>query len=163
MGVLLLLLEGLGHSAQPHGAQLLDGGLYQHSSSLSLTGGLFTGVEGFRAANVGVVERRLWLGRRLDLLAVQMALQNRFDALVGTSMERDGAARGRLHSLARVLLGEPQNAEAGALALFRGALAGDDAIKQFGGRRADGLGPVHQARGCPLQVPLMRLGPVIVD
>src|SRR6266571_9362883 len=122
MGVLLLLLEGLGHSAQPHGAQFLNGGLYQHGSSLSLTGGLFTAVKVFRAANVGVVERRLGLGRRLDRLAVQMAMQNRFDALVGTSMERDGAACGRLHSLGGVLLGEPQNAEAGAVTLFRVAL-----------------------------------------
>src|SRR6266571_5274729 len=144
MGVLLLLLEGLGHSAQPHGAQFLNGGLYQHGSSLSLTGGLFTAVEVFRASNVGVVERRLWLGRRLDRLAVQIALQNRFDALVGTSAERGGASRSCLHSLAGVLLGKPQNAEAGAVALFRVALAGHDAIKQFGGRRTDGLGPVHQ-------------------
>ena len=61
-----------------------------------------------------------------------------------------------------VLLGEPQNAEAGAVALFRVALAGHDAIEQFGGRRTDGLGPVHQPGGRPLQVPLVRLGPVIV-
>src|SRR5580700_5430091 len=108
-------------------------------------------------------ERRLWLGRRLDLLAVQMVLQNRLDAGVGTGMERDGAARSRLHSLAGVLLGEPQNAEAGAIALFRMALAGHDAIKQFGGCRTDRLGPVHQAGGRPLQVPLVRLGPVIMD
>src|SRR5436853_247453 len=132
-------------------------------SSLSLIGGLFTGVEVFRAANVGVVERRLGLGRRLDRLAVQMALQNRFDALVGTSMERDGAARGRLHSLGGVLLGEPQNAEAGAVTLFRVALGGHDVIQQSGGRRTDRLSPVHQPGGRPLQMPLMRLGPVVVD
>src|SRR5258708_13657392 len=136
MGVLLLLLEGLGHSAQPHGAQFLDGGLYQHGSSLSLVGGLFTAVEIFRAANVGVVERRLGFGRRLDRLAVQVALQNRLDPLARTSIQRTSAARRRLHSLAGVLLGEPQNAEAGAVTLLRGALAGDNAIEQIVGPRA---------------------------
>src|SRR5260370_33067737 len=129
MGVLLLMLEGLAHSAQPHGAQFLDGGLYQHGSSLSLVGGLFTAVEIFRAANVGVVERRLGFGRRLDRLAVPVALQNRLDALVRTSIQRDSAARRRLHSLAGVLLREPQNAEGGAGNLRRVAAAGDNAIE----------------------------------
>src|ERR1039457_6116947 len=78
-----------------------------------------------------------------------MALQNRFDALVGTRIERDGAVGGRLHSLARVLLGEPQNAEAGAVALFRVALAGHDAVEQFGGRRARGAAPSPPAGGPP--------------
>src|SRR5712691_10278739 len=111
---------------------------------------MWSAVEVFRAADVGVVERRLWLGHRFDRLAVQVALQNRFDALVGTSLERDGAARSRLHSLAGVLFGEPQNAEAGAIALFRVALGGHDAIEQFGGRWTDALGPFHQAGGRPL-------------
>src|ERR1035441_10408817 len=78
-------------------------------------------------------------------------------------MPTQGRAGTRLHSLVRILLGKPENAEAGAIALFRVGLAGHDAIKQFAGRRADGLGPVHQAGGRPLQVPLVRLGPVIVD
>src|ERR1039458_4101383 len=37
----------------------------------------------------------------------------------------------------------------------------NDAIKQFAGRRADGLGPVHQAGGRPLQVELERLPGVL--
>src|SRR5260370_26239725 len=84
----LLLLEGLGHSAQPHGAQFLDGGLYQHGSSLSLIGGLFTGVEVFRAANVGVLEGRLGRGPRLGRLAVKVATPTHFYSQDRTRMER---------------------------------------------------------------------------
>src|ERR1017187_8165768 len=108
-------------------------------SSLFLTGGLVTGVEVFRAANVGVVERRLWLGRRRDGLAVQMALHNRFHAGVRNNTRREDAAGGsRLTSLVRIVLGKPQNAEAAAIAFFRVGLAGHDAIKQSPGRAADG-------------------------
>src|SRR6266576_7270412 len=43
------------------------------------------------------------------------------------------------------------------------ALAGHDPIKQSGGLRADSLSPFHQAGGRPLQMPLMRLRPVLAD
>src|SRR5258708_23310464 len=62
-----------------------------------LQGGRFVRIEVFRAADIRVVERRLGWGRRVDGLAVQVAFQNGFHALVRAGLERNGPARGGLH------------------------------------------------------------------
>src|SRR5262249_12523388 len=110
-----------------------------------------------------MLQRRLWLRRSLNRLGVQIALQNRLDALVRTSLKGDGAMGSRFHSQPCILFGKPQDAEAGAVALFRVASAGDDAIKQLSSRRTDGFGPAHQTGRRPFEMALMGLGAMIID
>src|SRR2546422_10337441 len=130
-------------------------------SSWLLQGGWFVGIEVLRAADIRMVERRLWLGSRFDGLAVQIALQDGFHALVGAGFQSNGPACSGLQTLRGVLLAKPQNAEAGAVALFGMAFGGDDAVKQIRSRRTHGFGPVHEPGRRPLYMALMRLGPVL--
>ena len=66
-----------------------------------------------------MVDGRLRIGRRLQNLAVQVIFQNRFQALVGADLERHGAPRGGFYARVRVLVPEPDDAQAGAEALLR--------------------------------------------
>src|SRR6266705_998561 len=116
-------------------------------SSWLLQGGWFVGIEVLRAADIRMVERWLWLGSRFDGLAVQVALQDGFHALVRAGIQSNGPSCSGLETLRGVLLAESQNAETGAVALLRVAFGGDDALKQIGGRRTHGFGPVHEPEG----------------
>jgi hypothetical protein len=92
-----------------------------------------------------MVERRLRLDSALDGLAVQIALQYGFHTLVRTGIQGNGPACSRLQTLRGVLLAQPQNAEAGAVALFGVAFGRDDALKQIGGRGTCGFWPSSRA------------------
>src|SRR5437667_2101041 len=99
------------------------------SSSWLLQGGRFARIEVFRAADVGMVERRLRRSSRLDGLAIQITFQNGFHALVGAGLERNGAARSGLQAQWGVRVAEPQNAQAGSIALFRVAFRRQNAVE----------------------------------
>src|SRR5947207_6150886 len=112
--------------------------------------GIFIGIEVLRAADIRMLERRLWLGSRFDGLAVQVALQDRFHARIGAGLQSNGPACGGLQTLRGVLLAQPQNAETGKVALFRMAFGGDDALKQISGGRTNDFGPIHEPDRGPL-------------
>jgi hypothetical protein len=61
-----------------------------------------------------------------------------------------------LQPLVAVLVAESDNAQARAESLLWMRLRGENAIQQFGGKRADLPTPFHQARRRPLQVSLVR-------
>src|SRR6266567_196219 len=119
-------------------------------SSWLLQGGWFVGIEVLRAADIRMVERRLWLGSWFDGLAVQVALQDGFHARVRAGIQSNGPACSGLQTLRGVLLAESQNAQTGAVALLGMAFGGDDAFKQISSCGTHGFGPVHQPGRCPL-------------
>ena len=92
--------------------------------------------------------------------AIEAVLEDGVDVAVRAGLGGPGPGTGRFHPLAPVALGEPQNAQAGAITLLGVRAILEDGLDEGGGVGADGAGPVEQARGRPLQVLAMRLGHV---
>ena len=91
-------------------------------------------------------------GWSLQRLAIEGALQNRFDAVVGTSAGGHRSLSGRFQAFVRIVFAQAQNAQARAVAHFGMGLTFQDGSEQLGRRRAYRLGPVDQARGRPGEV-----------
>jgi len=79
---------------------------------------------------------------------------------VGAGADSAGAATGLFQPRVAVAFGQPQDAQAGAVALLGVRPVGEDGFDERGGVRADGAAPGDEARGAPLQVLLMGLGHV---
>src|SRR5206468_6813384 len=84
--------------------------------------------------------------------SVEAVLEDRVDVAVGARVDRDGAGAGRLEPRGAVALGQPQDAEARAIALLGMRPICEDRLHQGGGLRAYGAGPVDESRGPPLVV-----------
>lgn len=109
-----------------------------------------------------MIDGRRGRRRLFRFQAVQLLFENRAQALIAAHIERDGARGGGLHPRVRILLAQPDDAQAGAVALLGMAVAVEDAGNHCGRVRADAGGPIEDARGAPFQMPLVGLGPVLV-
>ena len=108
VATLLLLAESLGHCLESESAEFLACWLCQHGSSFpSLQSGPVARGKVVGAKQIGVIQRRFGSRLGLGFRAVQMVLQNRFQALIGAGVERDGTARCSLNALFGVLVAEP--------------------------------------------------------
>jgi len=96
-------------------------------------------------------------GRRffgLDL--VELSVEDVLDALVGDNASGEGAATGSLQAILAVPLGQPEQAQAGAVGLLRMLARVEERLDELSGVRADGLSPAHEPFRRPLQVLLVR-------
>lgn len=81
-----------------------------------------------RSADVGMKDRSPVRGAPLRGVAIQIVVEDGFDRSVGIRADIDGAGSGGLDALVAEHLGEPNDAEAGAEALFRMRLALQDQL-----------------------------------
>src|SRR6516165_295222 len=104
-----------------------------------------------------------WRQRRelRDRLLVERVLQDRFHALEATGIRLQGALGGCFHAGYRVAFGEPDDAQARAIAHLRMRLIRQNALDESSSVRSDLFRPVHHARGRPLQMGLMALRSVL--
>lgn len=100
---------------------------------------------------------------RFPRLVFQMVGEDGFDADVGAGAEMQGAFAGGLQSFGAGGLAQPQEAQAGAETLFGMGATGGDVFHDPRTMRAGLLGPLHDPAGGPLQIALMRLGPMFLD
>src|SRR5437870_9220025 len=87
----------------------------------------------------------LWPGE-----PVEAVLQDRVHMAIGAGLDGAGAGAGGLEPRRAVVLGQPQDTEARAIALLGTGTIRENCLDQRGGLRADGAGPVDEARGRPL-------------
>src|SRR5208282_1962486 len=87
--------------------------------------------------------------------------QDRFDVSVGAGAGRHRAGARGLESLSAVALGQPENAEARAVALLGVPALREDRARELPRLGPDALGPAHDPRRRPLQVLLVALGHVL--
>src|SRR5438876_2258655 len=88
---------------------------------------------------------------------IEAVLEDRVDVAVGARVDRAGAGAGGLEPLGAVALGQAQDPEARTIALLGMRAIRENRLDQRGGVRADGVGPVDEARGRPFEVVLMGL------
>jgi hypothetical protein len=91
-------------------------------------------------------------------LAVERALQNRFQTLIGEGLQLDGTLAGGFQSWLGVYSLQTQNTQAGTVTHLGVRLALQDGADDFSGGRADSFGPMNQPGRCPCQVRLVALG-----
>src|SRR4030095_9236585 len=96
-----------------------------------------------------------------ERLLVERVFQNRFHALVAARSRFEGTIGGRFHPGRGVLFRESDDAQTRSITHLRMRLLCQDPRKELRGVRSDLLGPVHHARGRPLQMRLMALRPVL--
>src|SRR5262252_7178777 len=85
-------------------------------------------------------------------LAVEPGLQDRLDAAVAEGAHRQRPLAGGLHALGAVAVAEPDDAQAGAIALLGMRSRLQDALGQLGCRRSCLLGPADDPAWGPLLV-----------
>src|SRR5688572_10250619 len=78
---------------------------------------------------------------------VEAVLEDRIDVAIRARLDRDGAGAGGLEPLRAVALGQAHDAEARAIALLGMRPIRENRLRQRGGLRADGAGPVDETRG----------------
>lgn len=94
---------------------------------------------------------------RLDeRLLVQSCFEDRLDTLVGDRVDCLGTTTRRLQPRGAVVSFQPQNPEAGAIALFGMPAAGQERGHHRCRGRPDALPPLDQAGGGPRQISLVR-------
>lgn len=108
-------------------------------------------------------DRRPGRRQRFHRHAVELFIEHGFHAAVGVNGQETSPLGGGFQACMRVLIGQSQDAEARAIPLLGVRSRGHDLLDHFAGCGADGLGPFNQPRGRPLQMTLMRLGPMFVD
>jgi hypothetical protein len=91
---------------------------------------------------------------------VEATLKDRVHGAVRDAADAKRSIRGGLEAVVRILLPESHEPETGTVALLGMGSALHDAPGQLGGGWPGLLGPDHDARGCPLEVLLVRLGAV---
>ena len=91
---------------------------------------------------------------------VEAMFEDRVDMPVGARADGDGPGTGGLQAGVAIALGEPQDAEAGAVALLGVRPVGEDSLDEGGRVGADRARPGDEAQGRPLEVVLMRWGHV---
>ena len=99
----------------------------------------------------------------LQGLVFQVVLQDGFDAPIGAGAKVQRPFAGGFQALQTRPLAQMDDAHAGAITHFRMRLAVEDLFDRLGAVGPGFGGPVDQAAGGPLQVFLMRLGPVFVQ
>ena len=104
------------------------------------------------APDVGVSNRRVRDRSRGQRLVLQPVLQDGVNALVAERVQRQGAEAGRLQPRCSVLFAQPQDAQAGPIALHGMGAGGQDLLHQLGGGVSGLLGPADQALGTPLHI-----------
>src|SRR3990172_1237773 len=92
--------------------------------------------------------------------AVEAVLEHGIDVAIGTGADDDRPRTGRLQPGLAIARAQPQEAEARAVALLGMRAIREDRLDEGGGLRADRARPGGEARGCPLEMPLMGLGHV---
>lgn len=109
--------------------------------------------------------RRRWRGRRRRRRrhSIEGVFQNRLNALITARARGERTLRGGFHPHRRIVPGESDQTEAGAVAHLRVRLVGENAFKQARCVRADRLCPMDHPRRCPFQMRLMRMRPMFVD
>ena len=75
----------------------------------------------------------------------------------------EGATTSRFQTLGPGALAQPDDAQAGTVALFGMRAALEDVLEQLGAVGTDGAGPVNHAAGSPLKMLLMGLGAVFLE
>ena len=113
------------------------------------------------AAHVFMVGAGLIAVRLERELAIERVLQDGAQALIRASLQLESALAGRFQPLVGVGFGQAQDAEARAISHLRMRLGFQNRTNHLCRGRADGFGPVNQARRSPFQMRLMTLGPVI--
>ena len=88
---------------------------------------------------------------------IETVFEDRVDMAVGAGVDAAGARARRLEPGGAVALGEPQEAETGAIALLGVRPVGENRLDEGGGLCADRARPGDDARGRPLEVALMGL------
>ena len=79
-------------------------------------------------------------------------LKHGLDRLVAGRVNRQCLLAGEFQALRAVLIGQAQDAQRRAVTLLGMRLGADDVIDERAGGEPDGLAPVDQPRGRPLQV-----------
>jgi hypothetical protein len=100
------------------------------------------------------------LGRLGRGQPVEPVLEDRVDVAVGADADGQGAGAGGLEAGGAVAAAEAEQAQAGAVALLGMGAVGEDGGDEGRGLGADGLGPLDEARGRPLEMLLVGLGHV---
>src|SRR3989454_12054234 len=93
--------------------------------------------------------------------AIETALEDRVHVAVGAGAGGQRPGTRRLEPRGIVTFGEPEDAQAGAVALLGMGPVGQDGRHQGRRLRADGRRPVDEAGGAPARVRLMRPGHVL--
>ena len=101
---------------------------------------------------MGVLNRCLWGRCRRQRLAFEAVPKDGLDALVAEGVQRQGAATGGFQPGCAVVLAQPQDAQAGAVALDRVGAGGEDLLDHLGGGGSGLLSPAHQAVRTPLHI-----------
>ena len=89
-----------------------------------------------------------WRSRGLGLgfrQSIEIALQHGFDVLVGIGPVSQRALGNGFQALVAVLVAESDDAQSCAESLLWMRFGGEDALQQFGGKRADLPPPLHEA------------------
>src|SRR5262245_53849096 len=92
--------------------------------------------------------------------SIEAVLQDRIDMAIGAGLDRAGTGAGGLEPVRAIAFGEPQDPQAGAIALLRVRSIRENRGDERRGLRPDGPRPVDEARGRPLQMVLVGLGHV---
>ena len=92
-----------------------------------------------------MIEWRPWRLRFGFWQSVEIAFQHGFNVLVGIRPVSQRPLGNGLQTLVSVLVAETDDAQARAESLFGMRLGSEDALQQFGGKRANLPAPFHQA------------------
>ena len=132
--------------------ELLDGLLVEHEGPPSLVVALTT--------DIGVNEGIWGLFRRQGLL-VQALSEYGVDAFVGEGLDPQGSEASGLQAFGGIAFTEPDDAQAGAEALFGMRAALEDPGDELFGMGAVLAGPADDPFRGPLEISLVRLGTVL--
>src|SRR5215471_17436039 len=119
-------------------------------------------LEVLAATNVVVGWSRRQRTELREGLLVERVFQDRFHALEAAGIAFQGPQGGRFHTGRRVPVGEPDDAQTGAIAHLRMWFLRQNALDESSGVRSDLFRPVHYARRGPLQMGLMPLRPMLI-
>ena len=90
-------------------------------------------------------------------LLVKIVFENRFDTLVRTGTDTDGAATGGFEPAITIAFAQPHDAQTGAEALLRMRPRSEDGFDHLGGGLARFRCPEHEALGRPVRIVLVGL------
>ena len=91
-------------------------------------------------------------------LLVEIVFENRFDTLVRTRTDADGAPAGGFEAALAITFAQPHDAQTGAEALLGMRPRGKNGFDHLGGGLACFRGPENEPLGCPFGIVWWALG-----
>src|SRR4029453_2523882 len=120
----------------------------------------WVGVVILRATDIVMREHGGGSGLTRQGLLVEIMFENRFDTLVRTPTDADGAPTGGFEAALAIAFAQPHNAQTRAEALLGMRPRGQNGFDHLGGGLARFRGPENEPLGCPFGIVLVGFGHV---